>query len=220
MAVTNVTLEVVQREYQSLREAFPKFCGCDTCRGDVLVYALNRLSPHYVSTRQGEILTELSLHSDQEKAKLDVALLEGFRKVALAPRCGAKTREGLIDSGKLGFQRSAVACAFTEPREFFADSRDLGHQVSGVGIDALLVALRGCGRHQSMKPGIEQGHAILDLERSAQPFKDDRIETGNRHFLLLRFGDRNRGYNEKSEQSKRRRDQYLPRQWEIIKPLH
>jgi hypothetical protein len=56
----------------------------------VLVYALNRLSPHYVSTRQGEILTELSLASDQEKAKLDVVLLEGFRKIALAPRCGAK----------------------------------------------------------------------------------------------------------------------------------
>ncbi len=90
MAVTNVTLEVVQREYQSLREAFPKFCGCDTCRGDVLVYALNRLTAHYVSTRQGEILTELSLGSDQEKAKLDVVLMEGFRKVAGAPRCGAK----------------------------------------------------------------------------------------------------------------------------------
>lgn len=90
MAVTNVTMEVVQREYQSLRGSFPKFCGCDTCRGDVLVYALNRLTPHYVSTRQGEILTELSLASDQEKAKLDVALLEGFRKVSLAPRCGAK----------------------------------------------------------------------------------------------------------------------------------
>ena len=90
MAVTNVTMEVVQREYESLRAAFPKFCGCDTCRGDVLVYALNRLTPHYVSTRQGEILTELSLQSDQEKARLDVALLEGFKKVALAPRCGAK----------------------------------------------------------------------------------------------------------------------------------
>ncbi len=90
MAVTNVSMEVVQREYQSLRDAFPKFCGCDTCRSDVLVFALNRLSPHYVSTRQGEILTELSLASDQEKAKLDVALLEGFRKVSLAPRCGAK----------------------------------------------------------------------------------------------------------------------------------
>ena len=90
MAVTNVTAEVVQREYQSLRESLPKFCGCDTCRGDVLVYALNRLSPHYVSTRQGEILTELSLNSAGEKAKLDVVLLEGFHKVALAPRCGAK----------------------------------------------------------------------------------------------------------------------------------
>jgi competence protein ComFB len=90
MGVTNVAMEVAQREYTSLRESFPKFCGCDTCRGDVLIYALNRLTPHYVSTRQGEILTELSLASDQEKARLDVALLDGFRKVAAAPRCGAK----------------------------------------------------------------------------------------------------------------------------------
>ena len=90
MAVTNVTLDVAQREYHSLRETFPKFCGCDTCRGDVLVYALNRLTPHYVSTRQGGILTGLTLASDGEKAKLDVTLLEGFRKVAGAPRCGAK----------------------------------------------------------------------------------------------------------------------------------
>ncbi len=90
MAVTNVTMEVVQREYESLRNAFPKFCGCDICRSDVLVFALNRLSAHYVSTRQGEILTELSLGSDQEKVKLDVVLLEAFTKVALAPRCGAK----------------------------------------------------------------------------------------------------------------------------------
>jgi hypothetical protein len=88
--VTNVTWEVVQREYVSLRDKLPAFCGCDTCRGDVVVFALNRLTAHYVSTRQGEILTELSLQSDQEKAKLDVALLEGFSKVGMAPRCGAK----------------------------------------------------------------------------------------------------------------------------------
>ena len=87
--MTNVSLEVVQRAYEKLRPQLPKFCGCDTCRGDVLVYALNRLAPRYVSTREGEVLTELSLASDQEKAKLDVALLEAFRKVGLAPRCGA-----------------------------------------------------------------------------------------------------------------------------------
>lgn len=88
--MTNVTWEVAQREYDSLRPRFPAFCGCDTCRGDVLVFVLNRLSPHYVSTRQGEILTEISLGSDQEKAKLSVIVLEGLRKVAVAPRCGAK----------------------------------------------------------------------------------------------------------------------------------
>ena len=57
----------------------------------MLVFALNRLSPHYVSTRQGEILTELSLGTDQEMAKLTVVLIEGYRRVALAPRCGAKS---------------------------------------------------------------------------------------------------------------------------------
>ena len=79
----------MQREYEELRGKFPSFCGCETCRGDVLVFALNRLAPHYVSTRTGEILTELSMHGDQERAKLSVVLLEGLRKVALAPRCGA-----------------------------------------------------------------------------------------------------------------------------------
>ena len=85
-----MTWEVVQREYDALRGKFPSFCGCETCRGDVLVFALNRLSPHYVSTRAGEILTELSLHSDQERAKLSVVLLDGLRRIALAPRCGAE----------------------------------------------------------------------------------------------------------------------------------
>ncbi|HEY6853415.1 MAG TPA: late competence development ComFB family protein [Gemmatimonadales bacterium] len=88
--MTNVAWEVTQREYQSLRTQFPDFCGCDTCKGDVLIYALNRLSPHYVSTRQGEVLTELSLGSDQERAKLSVVLIDGFRRVGLTPRCGAK----------------------------------------------------------------------------------------------------------------------------------
>lgn len=83
-------MEVAEREYDRLRPQYPSFCGCDTCRGDVLVYALNRLSPHYVSTRAGEILTGLTLGTDQETAKLTVILIEGFRRVALAPRCGAR----------------------------------------------------------------------------------------------------------------------------------
>ena len=91
LGVTNVTLETAQKEYEQLRLQYPAFCGCDTCRGDVLIYALNRLSPHYVSTRAGEILTGLTMGTDQETAKLTVILIDGFRRVALAPRCGAKS---------------------------------------------------------------------------------------------------------------------------------
>lgn len=90
LAVTNVALEAAQKDYEVLRLRYPTFCGCDTCRGDVLVYALNRLSPHYVSTRAGEILTGLTMGTDQETAKVTVILIEGFRRVALAPRCGTK----------------------------------------------------------------------------------------------------------------------------------
>ena len=87
--MTDVTREIVQREYETLRPEMRGFCGCDTCRGDVIVYTLNRLGPHYVSTRQGEVLAELSLASGQERARLSVILIEGFRRVAQAPRCGA-----------------------------------------------------------------------------------------------------------------------------------
>jgi hypothetical protein len=83
-------MEVAQREYEKLRPQMGGFCGCETCRGDVLVYALNRLAARYVSTRQGEVLVEISMSSDQERAKLDVVLIDGFRRVSLAPRCGAK----------------------------------------------------------------------------------------------------------------------------------
>jgi competence protein ComFB len=85
-----VTLEVVQKEYDRLVPRFAAFCGCDMCRGDVLVFALNRLQPHYVSTRQGEVITELNLEADQEKARFDVVLMEGLRVVSLSPRCGAR----------------------------------------------------------------------------------------------------------------------------------
>jgi len=79
--VTNVTFDVLQREYAKLRPSCPGSAVATPGRGDVLVFALNRLAPSYVSTPQGEVLVELRLDSDQEKAKLDVALLEGFRKV-------------------------------------------------------------------------------------------------------------------------------------------
>jgi competence protein ComFB len=76
----------VKREYERLRASFPEFCGCDTCRDDVMVFALNRIPPHYVTQRRGAVLQHLKMQRDQELADISVALLEGFRRVIKSPR--------------------------------------------------------------------------------------------------------------------------------------
>jgi len=86
--IQNLVEEHVTAAYEQLRPHFPDFCGCPVCRGDVLVYALNRLPARYVASREGTIITELNLDKDQSRATIDVAVMEGCRKVSLAPRCG------------------------------------------------------------------------------------------------------------------------------------
>jgi competence protein ComFB len=84
----NVVEDVVKLLYDELRGSVAEFCGCELCREDVLVYALNRMAPHYVATLKGEVLTRLELLGDQRRADASIALMEGFRAVAAAPRCG------------------------------------------------------------------------------------------------------------------------------------
>ena len=84
----NLLEEVVAREYEQLKATIPDFCGCDACRDDVLVYALNRLPARYVAQPTGEVLTNVSMGSDQPKADISVVLLEGFRRVKAEPREG------------------------------------------------------------------------------------------------------------------------------------
>ncbi len=76
--------------YQALRGKFPDFCGCDLCRDDVLVFALNRIPPRYVSSLTGSVVTEVNLDRDQNRAAIDVAMMEALRRISLAPRCGGK----------------------------------------------------------------------------------------------------------------------------------
>lgn len=88
--IKNLVEEHVLAAYDVLKAHVPNFCGCAVCRGDVLVYALNRVPARYVATREGSVVTELNLEKDQTRALIDVTMLEGFRKVSLAPRCGRK----------------------------------------------------------------------------------------------------------------------------------
>ncbi len=89
----NLLEDAVFREYEILKDTIPGFCGCAMCRDDVLVYALNRLAPKYVARREGEVLTNVSMGSDQPKADLSVVLLEALQRVHADPQPGHTDRE-------------------------------------------------------------------------------------------------------------------------------
>lgn len=84
--IRNAVEDHAVEAYDHLVGHFPDFCGCETCRLDVLVYALNRLPPRYVVGRAGSVVTDVNLDKDQNRAAIDVAVMEGIRKVNLAPR--------------------------------------------------------------------------------------------------------------------------------------
>jgi competence protein ComFB len=89
--IQNLVEERVVAAYDGLRGNFPEFCGCEVCRGDVLVYALNRIPARYVASREGTVLTEINLDRDQTRALIEVTIMEGLRKISMAPRCGRGT---------------------------------------------------------------------------------------------------------------------------------
>lgn len=80
----NLLEDFVVREYERLRPE--GFCGCAQCRDDVIVFALNRLPPRYVAAHEGEVIGHVALERDQPVADVSMVLVEGFRRVAQAPR--------------------------------------------------------------------------------------------------------------------------------------
>ena len=86
----NVVEALVDREYDRLLPTVPGACSCPVCREDVLVYALNRLRPHYVATPAGEVISGVEMEKVQGQADIAVALMDGIRVVAAAPRHGKR----------------------------------------------------------------------------------------------------------------------------------
>jgi competence protein ComFB len=88
LGVKNVVEEIVSREYEKMRPTMSGFCGCEVCHDDVMVYALNRVKPRYVSQLMGEVVTNVAMGKDQAVADITVGLVEGFRRVTASPRPG------------------------------------------------------------------------------------------------------------------------------------
>lgn len=61
-------------------------CQCEQCRMDVASYALNRLTPKYVVTTQGELLSKLDALSIQNEANVTAKITEAAIVVKNSPR--------------------------------------------------------------------------------------------------------------------------------------
>lgn len=88
----NVTEQLVNRAYADLAPTVPELCDCEVCREDVLVFALNRLPPHYTSTLKGEVVSKFEMEAGQGSIDVTVVLLEGMQRVAASPRCARAVR--------------------------------------------------------------------------------------------------------------------------------
>jgi len=85
--IHNMVEEHVRHSFETLRSHFKDFCGCELCAEDVQVFALNRMPPRYVTSLEGQAITEVSLERQQNRAEIDVVVMEALRKITLAPRC-------------------------------------------------------------------------------------------------------------------------------------
>jgi len=84
--IVSVMERHVHEAYDRLKKSVPGFVDSASHRDDVVVYALNRLPPRYVVTDAGKAVTEVALDSAQERAAIDVKVLEAMRHVAERPR--------------------------------------------------------------------------------------------------------------------------------------
>ncbi len=81
--------------YEAIRSHFPDFCGCELCRDDALVFTLNRVPARYISSRTGSAVTQMNLEKEQNRATIEVTMMEALRKITLAPRCGGKGHDAV-----------------------------------------------------------------------------------------------------------------------------
>jgi hypothetical protein len=90
--IHNLVEDHVVAAYDAMRPHFPDFCGCETCREDALVYTLNRIPARYVSTPTGSAVTEVNLEKGQNRAAIEVAMMDSLRKISMAPRCANRAK--------------------------------------------------------------------------------------------------------------------------------
>ncbi len=92
MAVYNVMEELVNNKIQ---EMLPDTdcCTCEKCLDDARALALNKLSPKYVSTSRGEVLSRLNSEKEKQYTiDINIAVLSALEFVSNHPRHDPKEK--------------------------------------------------------------------------------------------------------------------------------
>ncbi|MFU0833650.1 MAG: Late competence development protein ComFB [Oscillospiraceae bacterium] len=89
MDINNAMEDLVQQKLDEIIDRLD-CCQCEQCREDMILYALNRLSPKYVSTDLGRAYAKLDSMSNQFEIDLLTVLYEAAEKVKKNPRHNVK----------------------------------------------------------------------------------------------------------------------------------
>ena len=83
--ILNAYEELVKQSVLTMAK-YMEMCTCEKCLSDVCALVLNQLPPHYVTTRKGEILTQLPQSVQDKHIDLTVKVVHALHHVKDSPR--------------------------------------------------------------------------------------------------------------------------------------
>lgn len=86
MQLKNYMELAVDHVLPNLLKAFDNICTCEKCLLDMKAIALNKLKPHYVATRKGELYSKVDEMDGQFEADVMKALIDAIQIVSKNPR--------------------------------------------------------------------------------------------------------------------------------------
>ena len=80
------TMEQVVEDIYDRHKVELECCDCPQCRCDIITSTLNNIQPHYVATKQGELMIKLANLKTQNSSDILTALIKSAIKVNNSPR--------------------------------------------------------------------------------------------------------------------------------------
>jgi competence protein ComFB len=83
--VVNVYEELVKQNVLTMVE-YMNMCSCEKCISDACALVLNQLPPLYVTTRKGELITQVHQTTQDQHIDLTVKVVQALQMVKESPR--------------------------------------------------------------------------------------------------------------------------------------